>query len=119
MRRVDDRHIQPGLHAVIEHDRVQHRAGLRRKAKGQVADAQRGQHTGQVLLDQADAFDGLDGGVGEFGVAGGQGEGQGVEDQRIRAQAVVVDGDIVDAPGDFQFALARSWPCRSRRWSAR
>ena len=60
----------------------------------------------------------LDGRVGELRVAGGQGEGQRIEDQRLRAQAVLVDGDIVDAPGDLQLALRRSWPCPSRRWSA-
>ena len=60
---IDDRHIEPGLHAVVEHDRVQHRAGLRGKAKGDVAHAERGQHAGQVLLDQPDAFDRLDRGV--------------------------------------------------------
>ena len=119
LRRVDDGHIQAGLYAVIEHDRIQHRAGLRRQAEGQIAYAQRGHHAGRFCFDQPDAFDGLDGRIGKFGIAGGQREGQGIEDQVFRAQAVVVDGNIVNAFGNFQFACARFLPCRSRRWSAR
>ena len=99
--------------------RVQHGAGLRRKAKGKIAHAKRGHHARQILFDEANAFDGLNGGVGKFFVAGGEGEGQRVEDQVFGPQSVVVDGDVVDAFGDFEFSLARSLPCRFRQSSGR
>ena len=59
--RVDDGHVQTGLHAVIEHDAVDGGAGRRGEAKGDVGHAQRGEHAGQSGLDDADALDGLDG----------------------------------------------------------
>ena len=54
--RIDDGHIQTGLHGMVEHDAVQNRPGSWRQAKGDIADAQRGQHAGQFGFDQADAF---------------------------------------------------------------
>ena len=104
--RVDDGHIQPGLHAVIKHDRIKDRTGLRCKPKRQVRDAQRGEYAGQVLLDQADTGDGLHGGFRKLGVAGAEGEGQGVENQRLGTQAMLVDSDVVDPPGHFQLAVS-------------
>ena len=41
----------------------------------------------------------------ELRVAGRQGEGERIEDQVLRAQAVLVHGDIVDAPGNLQLAV--------------
>ncbi len=81
VRGVDNRHIQPGFDTVVEHDRVQGRAGVGGQAKGQVRDAQRGQHAGQGFFNPPDAFDGFNGGFGKFRVAGGEGEGQVVEDE--------------------------------------
>ena len=75
------------------------------------------QHAGQGSLDQADALQGLDGGVGEVGVAGRQGERERIEDQCLRAQAVLVDGDIIDPSGHFQFALGGFGHALLRRWS--
>ncbi len=103
---VDNRHIQPGADAVVEHDRVQGRTGVGGQAKGQVRDAQRGENARQGFLNQPDAFDGFDGRVGKFWVAGGESEGQVVEDERGGGQAMFVHGDIIDALGHFQFALA-------------
>ena len=63
VRRVDHRHVEPGLHAVVQEDRVEHGAGARREAEGDVRDAERRQHAGQLALDQPDALDRLDGRV--------------------------------------------------------
>ena len=106
VRRVDDGHIQPGLHGVVQHDAVQHRAGPGAQAKGDIAHPQRGQHARQFALDQADAFQRLDGRIGKFRVAGCQGEGQGIEDQAPGAQAVFVYRHVVDAPGNLQLGSA-------------
>ena len=72
-----------------------------------IAHSQRSHHARQVLFDQADALDGLDGGVDELFVAGGEREGQGIIDQVLRFEAVVVYGNIVDALCDLELALAR------------
>ncbi len=93
---------------MVEHDAVQHRAGGRVQPKRDVAHPQRSQHPRQGGLDLADALQRLDGRAGILGFAGGQGKGQRVEHQRIRAQAVLLDGDIVDAPGDGQLLGRRA-----------
>ena len=54
--RVDDGHIQPGLDGMVEHDRVDHRAGGRVQPEGNVAHAQRGQDTRQFTFDGANAL---------------------------------------------------------------
>ena len=50
--RVDHREVQPGLDAVVQEDGVQHRARGQADAEGDVGDAERGQHAGQLGLDQ-------------------------------------------------------------------
>ena len=59
---VDHREVEPRLHAVVEEDRVEHRARARRDAERDVRDAQRGLDAGQLGLDPPDAVDRLDGG---------------------------------------------------------
>ncbi|MBV6467368.1 MAG: hypothetical protein PGMFKBFP_02722 [Anaerolineales bacterium] len=72
---IHNRHVQASLHAVIEHDRVQHRAGMLGKAEGQVAHAERSHHARQVLFDEPNPFNGFDGGFDKLLVACGEGEG--------------------------------------------
>ncbi len=102
---VDDGHIQPGFDAVVEHDRVQGGAGGGREAKRQVRNTQRGEHTRQALFNQPDTLNGFDGRGRKFGVAGGQGEGQIIENQGRGRQAVFVDRHMVDALRHFQLTL--------------
>src|SRR5687768_16333466 len=59
------------------------------------------------MLDQSDTFDGLHRGKGELGVTGGQGEGERVEDQVFRFQAVLAGYDVIDRARDLQLAFAR------------
>ena len=105
MRRVDNRHIQPGLHGMVKHDAVQHRASRRRQPKRHVAHAQGSQDAWQFTLDQADALDRLDSRIGELRIAGSQGKSQGIVDQVGRAQTVLFYGNLVDAAGNLQFVL--------------
>ena len=58
--RVDDRQVEPGLDAVVQEDGVEHRAGRRAEAEGDVRDAEDGEDAGQLALDQPDALDRLD-----------------------------------------------------------
>ena len=57
---VDDRHVEPGLDAVMQEDRVQRRARRRLEPERDVGNAERRQHAGQLALDQPDALDRLD-----------------------------------------------------------
>ncbi len=45
--------------------------------------------------------------LGKFRIAGGESEGQGVEDERVGAQAVVVNSDVINPFGNFQFTGSR------------
>ena len=85
---MDDRQVEPGLDAVVEEDGVEHLARGRVEAERDVGDAEDREDARQLLLDQPDALDRLDRGVGELGVAGRQGEGERVEDQVFGREAV-------------------------------
>ena len=54
----------------MEEDRIENTPRLGCQTKGDVAEAQHGQTSRQLALDQADALQGLDGGVTEAVVAG-------------------------------------------------
>ena len=105
VRRVDNGHIQPGLHRVVQHHRVKHGPGMRGQSKRQIAHPQRGQHARQLALDQADALDRLDCRGSKFWVTGCQCEGQRIIYQRIGAQAMLVHGNIVDAARHLQLLI--------------
>jgi hypothetical protein len=105
--RVDHREVQAGLDAVVQEDRVQHRAGGHADAEGDVGDAERGLHAGQLGLDQPDALDRLDGRRPPLLVARGQREGERVEDQQLGIHPVLVADQLLDAAGDLELALAR------------
>ncbi len=59
------------------------------------------------MFDEPDAFDGFDGRLGKFRVAGGEGKGQSVINQIFWFKSMFVDGDVVDAFGNFELFLAR------------
>ena len=92
--RVDHRQVEPGLDAVVQEDRVEDGAGRGRDAEGDVGDAERGLDAGQLGLDPADALDRLDRRGPPLLVAGGQREGERVEDQRLAVEAVLVAGEL-------------------------
>ena len=117
--RVDHREVEPGLHAVVEEDGVEHRAGGHADAERDVGDAERGLDAGELRLDQPDALDRLDRGRLPLVVAGGEREGQRVEDQRLGLEAVLVAHQLLDAAWRSRACGRASWPCRPRRWSAR
>ena len=83
------------------------RAGVGRDAERHVGDAQRGLDVRDVLLDQLDALDRLDGRRAPLLVAGGEREGERVEDQELRVEPVLVADQVLDALGDLELAVAR------------
>ena len=105
--RVDHREVQAGLDAVVQEDGVQDRARGQADAERDVGDAERGEHAGQLGLDQADALDRLDRRRAPLLVAGGERERERVEDQQLRVHPVLVADQVVDPLGDLELALAR------------
>ena len=104
---VDDREVEAGLHAMIEHHGVQHFAAGLRQSEGDVGDAEDGFATRQRLLDQPDAFDRFDAGADIIFVAGADREDQRIEDDVLGLDAVLFGEQLERALRDLQFALAR------------
>ena len=105
--RVDHREVEAGLDAVVQEDGVEDAARGQADAERDVRDAERREHAGQLLLDQADALDRLDRGRAPLLVAGGQREGERVEDQQLRVEPVLLADELVDPLRDLELALAR------------
>ncbi len=59
VRRVHDRHVEPGLDAVVQEHGVEHRARVRREPEAHVGDAEAREDARQLALDEADALDRL------------------------------------------------------------
>ena len=68
---------------------------------------ERGLHAGDLGLDPADALDRLDRRRPPLLVAGGQREGQAVEDQQLGVEAVLLAAEVADALGDLDLARGR------------
>ncbi len=107
VRRVHDRHVEPGLDAVMQEHRVQHGARRRRETEAHVRDAQTGEDAGQLALDETNSFDRLDRRVDPLGVARREREREVVVDQILRGEPVLADDDVVNLLRDLELALAR------------
>ena len=99
LRRVDDGGVEAHSHALVDEHAVQHVAGRRGQSEAHVGDPERGERTGDLLLDPLDGVLGLHGVAAEVVVPGGEGEGEGVEDQVAGLEAVAVHGEISDSVG--------------------
>ena len=92
---------------MIEEDGVDHFARGSRQAEGDVGNAQHRFHVRDVLLDQADRFDGLDRAADVVLIAGRAGEDQRIDDDVFGRDAVLFGQQLDGALRDRQFALAR------------
>ena len=101
---IDDREIEAGLHAVIEHHGVQHFAARLGQSERDVRDAEDGFATRQRLLDQPDAFDRFDAGADIVFVAGADREDERIEDDVFGLDAVFFGEQL-------ERALARPAAC--------
>ncbi|CAM5610994.1 hypothetical protein KAURM247S_00180 [Kitasatospora aureofaciens] len=105
---VHDRRVQAGLHALVQEDRVEHHAGGRVEAEGDVRQAEGGLHPRVAALELADRLDRLDAVPAGLLLAGGQGEGEAVDQDRALVDAVV-GGQLGDQPlGDLHLLLGRT-----------
>ncbi len=104
---IDDREIETGLHAMIEHHRVQHFAARLGQSERYVGDAEDRFATRQRFLDQPDAFDRLDAGADVIFVAGADREHQRIEDDVLGLDAVFFSEQLERALRHLQLALAR------------
>ena len=87
--RVDERHVETGLDAVMQEDRVERGARGRLEAERNVGNSQRRERARQLALDRGDAFDRFERRGEKLGFAGREREGQRVEDQRAGRKAVL------------------------------
>ena len=116
---IDHGQVHTGGHGMMEKDGVEGTTGRGAQAEGDVAHPQGAEDAGKFAFDGLDPLQSGHGAVAQVSPARGQGKGEGIEDQGFRGQAMFVDGEVIEAPGDFQFPRARSGPCRPRRWSGR
>ena len=100
--RVHQRKVEPGLHAVVQEDRVHHLAAGGGQSEGDVGDAQHGLAGRQGGLDRPDRLDGLDGAPRVGGVARGAGEHQGIEVEVFLQKAVLAGEQLVAAAGHLE-----------------
>ena len=103
---VDDSQVQAGLDAVVEENGVENFAAGRGQAERYIGDTEDGFGMGQGFLNQLDAGNGFGGGADIVGVAGTGGKDEGVKDDVLLRDAVLLGEQGVGAEGDFQFALA-------------
>src|ERR687897_404740 len=80
-------------------------SGGRGQAEGDVGDAQDGPDPGQLGLDPPDRLQGGHGVAPQVLLARPEREGEGVEDEVLGGQAVLGDGQVVDAVGDAQLPV--------------
>ena len=95
-REMDDGTGQPAAQRVVEKDRVQHMAGRRVQAEGDVRQAEDDLAFGHRPRDLLDRLQGVEAELAVVLVAGADREGQRVEQQVRRRQAVLAAGEIVE-----------------------
>ena len=106
-----DRAGHAGLQRVVEEHRVQHGARRRVEAEADIRQAEDDLDVGEFVADQPDAFQRPLRQLAVVLVAGGDGEGQRIDQQVGLRQAVLVAGEFDQPARDAQLVLRRSSPC--------
>ena len=96
-RRVDDRGVEAGFDALVQEDAVEHVPERGLEPEAHVRDAEDRRRAGELGLDAPDRLDRLDPVAAQILLPGAERERQRVEDEVGRIEAVLVDGDVVDA----------------------
>ena len=114
--RVHDRGVEAGLDALVQEHRVEHDAGGRVEAEGHVRDAERRLHRRVCALELADRLDRLQAVAAGLLLAGGDREGQAVDDDVLDPHAPVA-GQVLDEPAWRRApSTRRCGPGPPRRW---
>ena len=103
--RVDDGHVQTGLHAMVKEDRIENFTSRRRQTEGHVGDSQNCLGLGQGFFYQANALNGLDAGADVVLVAGAGGEDQRVEIDVFNRNMVFFGENLGRSQSNLQLAL--------------
>ena len=106
--RVHDRRVEPRLDGLVQEHRVEHdpRGGV--EAEGDVRDAERRLHLRVAALDLADRLDGRQPVAARLLLAGGDREGQAVDEDVVDPHAPAA-GERLDQPdGDVDLVLDRA-----------
>ena len=104
---VHDGRRHAGADGVVEEHGVQHGARRRVEAEADVGQAEHDLHVRELVADQLDALERPLAELAVVLVAGGDGEGQRVDQQVGLRQAVLVAGDADQPPGDVELGLRR------------
>ncbi len=110
-----DGRVEPGLDALVQEHRVEHLPGGRVEAEGDVGDAERGLHVGVAPLDLADRLDRLEAVAAGLLLAGGDREGQAVDEDVARPACPSCRSGRRSAgrrPRTF-YSAVRAWPSSS------
>ena len=119
LREMHDRAGQPAAQRVVEKHRVQHLPRQRVEAERDVRQAEDDLALGHALADRGDRIQRIEAELAVVLVAGADREGQRVEQQIARRQAMPVAGEIIEPLGDPQLVARPPSPCPARRSSAR
>ena len=111
--------VMPALTAWSRKTQFSTCARRRVEAEADIGEAEDDLDIREFVPDHPDAFQRPLAELAVVLVAGGDGEGQRVDQQVGLRQAVLVAGEIHQPPRDRAACPRRSSPCRLRRWSAR
>ena len=104
---MEDRRVEARVEGLLQKHAVEHLAHPRLEAEAHVAQAQQGARAGDLALDQADAFEGVQGAGVIFGVAAAQGEGERV-DEHVAGRESVLRRQRHQPLRHFQLLLGRA-----------
>src|ERR1019366_10533479 len=105
---VDYREVETRLHAMIEHQGVEHFTARLRKSERDVRDAEDRLAIRKPLLNQRNAFDRLDAGADIVFVAGADRENERIEDDVLGLDAVFFGEQLERSLRHLQLARARN-----------
>ena len=112
---VHDGRVEAGLGRLVEVDGVEDVAGRGVQAEGDVGEPEGRVHPGQVLLDEPDALEGGGAVAAALLHARAECEGERVEEQVARLEAVAVDRDVMDGLGRLAASTRACGPGPPRR----
>src|SRR6266550_3344346 len=106
MRRVHDGRVEPRLHAVVQENRIENAARLRRQPEADVRNTEDCRDARELALDETDSLDRVLAGIDPFRIARRKRERQRVIDEILGGESVLTDHDVVDLLRYLELPLA-------------